>query len=442
MRRIENKSTRHDRGTQMAALTTSDRVDGRANPRRRTRPGSNTHKPLRVLTLTTLYPSGANPRHGIFVETRLRQLIKAAPVDLRVLAPVPWFPFSGAHFGRYAQFASIPRLERRHDIDVGHPTYFMLPKLGMRLQPSSLAMSMEHAIEALLQQGWGFDVIDAHYFYPDGVAAARVARRYLRPLVITARGSDINVIAKHSGPRRLILEAAEQAACVIAVSAALKRELVTIGVPCDRVEVLRNGVDTDLFCLRDRTEARDALGFGPLPLIASVGNLVPEKGHDLVITAGARLDRVQVVIVGAGPEKRRLQALAATLGIDGRLRFMENMPQDKLALLYSAADVLALGSTREGWPNVLLEAMACGTPVVATDVGGASEIVCTDTVGTVIKHRDPEEFALALRSILERHSNREAIRAYSRQFDWPSIAQRYFDMLSAAVISQRRTPHG
>ena len=376
------------------------------------------------------------------METRLRQLIKAAPVDLRVLAPVPWFPFSGAHFGRYAQFASTARIERRHDIEVGHPTYFMLPKVGMRLQPGSLARSMEHAIEALLQQGWDFDVIDAHYFYPDGVAAARVARRYARPLVITARGSDINVIAKSAGPRRLIRQAAEQAACVIAVSAALKRELMTIGVPCDRVEVLRNGVDTDLFCLRDRTEARDALGFGPLPLVASVGNLVPEKGHDLVLTAGARLGCIQIVIVGAGPEKGRLQVLAARLGIDDRLRFVDNMPQDKLAVLYNAADVLALGSTREGWPNVLLEAMACGTPVVATDVGGSVEIVCTDTVGTLVRQRDPAEFALALRRILDRDSERDRIRAHARRYDWPSIAQRYFDVLKAAVISRAGTSHG
>ena len=162
----------------MAALTTSERAEG-GTPSRpvRVRPAVDVRRPLRVLTLTTLYPSGVNPRHGVFVETRLRKLIEAAPVDLRVIAPVPWFPFSAARFGRYAQYASTPRVERRHDIDVIHPRYLTLPKVGMRLQPGSIARSIEGAIEALLEQGWDFDVIDAHYFYPDGVAAARVARR-------------------------------------------------------------------------------------------------------------------------------------------------------------------------------------------------------------------------------------------------------------------------
>jgi glycosyltransferase involved in cell wall biosynthesis len=385
--------------------------------------------PLRVLTLTTLYPSAANPRHGVFVETRLRKLVEMASVDLRVIAPVPWFPFSAARFGRYARYALTPRIERRHGIDVIHPRYFTLPKVSMRLQPASIARSMEAAIEKLLEQGWDFDVIDAHYFYPDGVAAARVARRFSRPLVITARGSDINLIAKISGPGRLIRQAAEQAASVIAVSAALRRELIGLGVVGDHVEVVRNGVDTSLFCLRDRRLAREALGLDARPLVASVGNLVREKGHELVLTAVARLDGVQVAIVGAGPEKQRLQTLAAGLGLGGRARFMDNMPQAKLADLYGAADVLALGSTREGWPNVLLEAMACGTPVVATNVGGVMEIVGDDSVGAVVTRRDPEEFATALRRIIERGSNREQIRSYASRFDWGSVARRHYGLL-------------
>lgn len=426
----------------MVALMTSERTEGGTASRcpRVLTPGD-VRRPLRVLTLTTLYPSGVNPRHGVFVETRLRKLIEAAPVDLRIIAPVPWFPFSGARFGRYAQYALTPRVERRYGIDVVHPRYLTLPKIGMRVQPGSIARSIEEAVDTLLEQGWDFDVIDAHYFYPDGVAAARVARRFSRPLVITARGSDINLIARIPGPRRLIREAAEQAACVIAVSAALKRELVTMGVPIAHVEVLRNGVDTELFCPRDRGEARRAFGLDSRPLVASVGNLVREKGHDLVLTAVARLDDAQIAIVGAGPEKLRLQALAVDLGLDGRARFLDNMPQDELAALYSAADVLALGSTREGWPNVLLEAMACGTGVVATDVGGVTEIICDDIVGSVVLGRDPEEFASALRYMLERGSNHERIRSHARQFDWQSIARCYYDVLKLAGTSRDRMNH-
>lgn len=425
-----------------AMTMTEPAVGAESSPPSRVLDRNRVGRPLRVLTLTTLYPSSANSRHGIFVETRLRKLIAAAPVDLRVIAPVPWFPFSAPSFGRYSQFARTPRAERRHGIDVVHPRYVVVPKVGTRLQPHSLARTMESAVEALLEQGWDFDVIDAHYFYPDGVAAAQVARRFSRPLVITARGSDINLIARQPRPRHLIQDAARRAAYVITVSAALKRELINLGIPGDLVEVIRNGVDTELFRPRDQACAREAFGLGSQPLVAAVGNLVPEKGHDLVLRAVARLDTAQVVIVGSGPEKQRLKTLARDLGLDDRARFMENMAQDKLAALYSAADVLALGSTREGWPNVLLEAMACGTPVVASDVGGVREIVRGETVGKIVGRRSPEDFALALRSVLDQGSDRERVRSFASQFDWSSVARRYYFLLNKAVTSASDLPVG
>lgn len=399
-------------------------------------------RPLRVLTVTTLYPSSVNPRHGIFVETRLRKLLEAAPVDVRVIAPVPWFPSSAEAFGRYAQFAEIPQRENRHGIVVRHPRYFTIPKIAMRLQPLSLARAIELAAIGLAREGWRFDVIDAHYFYPDGVAAALVARRLARPVVVTARGSDINLIAKLPRPARVIRAAAAQAARVIAVSGALRDEMVKLGIDAGHIEVIRNGVDTGVFHPRDHAEARSALGFGPGPVVASVGNLVPEKGHDLVLEAAARLGGVEVAIVGTGPEKTRLQALATTRGIAGRTRFLDNMPQDRLAVVYAAADVLALGSTREGWPNVLLEAMACGTPVVATDVGGVAEIIGGEVCGARVKTRDPQDFAAALRAVIDRRLDRAALTAYAARFDWHSVAWRHYEVLAEAAVLARGATDG
>jgi glycosyltransferase involved in cell wall biosynthesis len=389
--------------------------------------------PLRVLTLTTLYPNEANPRHGIFVETRLRELCASAPIDLQVVAPVPWFPFRWSIAGRYALFAAAPRFETRNGVPVRHPRFLTIPHIGMALQPTSLAMASMLAARELLNEGWSCDVIDAHYLYPDGVAAALLARRLRRPFVVTARGTDVNVIARMPGPRRRILAALCEAASVIAVSESLKQALVELGVPAASVEVLRNGVDANLFAPVPGELARTRLGVATgTHLIVSVGNLVPEKGHDLVLRAARQIEGAHVMVVGRGPELPRLRALTQQIGMEQRVRFIDNVPQDELPSIYSAANVLALGSLREGWPNVLLEAMACGTPVVATGVGGVREIITNTIAGEVVAERDERIFAAALERVLSRRPDRAAVRAHAAVFAWAPIVRRYREILAAA----------
>ena len=385
---------------------------------------------LRVLTLTTLYPNHSSPRHGIFVETRLRELQRRKPVQLRVIAPVPWFPSSWKGFGRYAEFAAVPQEEERYAIPVQHPRYGMVPKIGMAWQPAAVARA---AWRALRERPSEFDVIDAHYLYPDGVAAMMLAARLGKPFVATARGSDVNLIATMPGPREAILRMARAAAKVITVSDALKRALIALGVDPARVETLRNGVDTDFFSPVPQQEARRELGFPEGPLVASVGNLVAEKGHDLVLDAAARIPGLRAVIVGAGPLRTALEAQARALGIADRTTFLGNMPQDCLRSVYSAADVLALGSRREGWPNVLLEAMACGTPVVATDVGGIPEIVVTPVAGVLVESRDPAEFGTAISRMLMQSPDRSAVRDVACRFGWNPVVHGYYKVLASAA---------
>lgn len=162
---------------------------------------------MRVLTFSTLYPNVAQPSHGIFVENRLRHLVASGQVQSRVIAPVPWFPFSHARFGDYARYAKVPKEEQRHGIVITHPRYPLIPKIGMSLTPWFMAQ----AFLAELKGGKNsddFDLIDAHYFYPDGVAAAIVAKRLNKPLVIMARGTDLNLIPQYYAPRKMILWAA------------------------------------------------------------------------------------------------------------------------------------------------------------------------------------------------------------------------------------------
>src|SRR5215471_6949100 len=309
---------------------------------------------VRILTFTTLYPSAAQPQHGIFVETRLNKLVESGVICARVVAPCPWFPFTSARFGRYATFAQIPPTETRQGLRVDHPRYPSLPKIGMSAAPLVLAAATPPFLRRQIREGQDFGLIDAHYFYPDGVAAVLLGRALHRPVVVTARGSDLNIIAQYKIPRRWIGWAAEHADGLIGVSSGLKQRLVHLGIAPERVCVLRNGVNLAQFQPRDREAARQALDFSA-PTLLAVGNLVPLKRHSLVIEALTRLPGVQLVIVGEGPERRAIERLARERCVADRVRLLGRLPQDRLPEIYSAADLLLLVSSHEGWPNVLLE---------------------------------------------------------------------------------------
>ena len=350
-------------------------------------------EPVRTLLFSTLYPSNLRPGHGIFVETRLRELLTSGKVQTKVVAPVPWFFSKDQRFGSYAVFAQIPPMETHHDIDVMHPRYLLPPKIGMNVAPFVLALGAIAAVSRLLDQGFDFDLIDAHYYYPDGVAAAMLARHFRKPFVVTARGSDVNLIASHAVPRKLMLWAANRAAASIGVSKALVDKLAQLGADRTKLMVMRNGVDLHRFHMLDKGHARDALGWPQQPTLISVGNLVHNKGHHIAIEALRELANFRLVIVGDGPEQARLAELSRQLGLDARVTFAGRVMQPDLARYYSAADILVLPSSREGWPNVLLEAMACGTPVVASNVGGVSEIVTSSDAGRLLSELTSQALA-------------------------------------------------
>ena len=392
----------------------------------------------RLLLYSSLYPNSIQRRHGIFVETRLRHLIESGDVEAKVVAPVPWFPFTGKNFGQYAEYAKVPKQESRHNINIFHPKYPVLPKIGMNLSPISMAAASMPIISQLIRQGRDFDIIDAHYFYPDGVAAAFIAMKLGKPFVITARGTDINLISRYRIPGKMILRAAENAQKIIAVSSALKDRLSEIGVNPEKVVVLRNGVDPNLFMPSDREEERRNLGVSG-PLLVSVGNLVESKGHDLVIEALANLEGMTLIVIGEGPERKALEDLATRLGVSDRVRFMGNLPQGELCNYYTAADALILASSREGWPNVLLEAMACGTPVVATDVGGTKEAVCSPEAGLLVRERTPESIADAVLELVSNPPSREETRKHACKFGWDEVSRGQKEIFRE-ILSSRGAP--
>ncbi|MDM4764881.1 glycosyltransferase family 4 protein [Pelomonas sp. SE-A7] len=385
------------------------------------------NRPLRLLTFSTLYPSSVRPGHGIFVETRLRELLKGGGIEAKVVAPVPWFPFTHPRFGEYAKMAATPRREQRNGLDVLHPRYLLPPKVGMYMAPDSLARAAIRAIDQLLDEGFDFDVIDAHYYYPDGVAAAQLAKRYGKPLTITARGTDLNLIPAYPRAKRRIHEAALQADASIGVCNALMDVLRGWGLPEQKLNVFRNGVDLERFRPVDSQEAREALGLkGPGPWIISVGYLIERKGHHLTIEALAqlapRLPEARLVFVGQGEEEGALRALAQQLGVADRVIFAGPQPNTELYRWYSAADLFVLASSREGWANVLLESMACGTPVVASSIWGTPEVVTDPRVGQLVEQRTGPAFAEGIAAQLAKATDRGLVRRYAEGFSWQATS--------------------
>ena len=391
---------------------------------------------MKLLTFSSLFPNDRMPSHGVFVENRLRHLVAGGRVEARVVAPVPWFPSTHPRFGRYARFAQVARRESRHGLDVQHPRYLSAPGVGMYSAPMAMALGARPVIARMLAEGYDFDVIDAHYFYPDGVAAALLSNWFQKPLVITARGSDIAQLSKYAAPHRMITWAARKATVLVTVCASLKNDLIALGVPSKKVHVLRNGVDLKGFVPIDRHSARQQLLLDSAEkVIASVGRLVPLKGHDLVIDALRLMPGVKLLIVGSGPAQAALETHAANLRLSDRVRFLGQIAHDRLTTIYSACDALVLASSNEGWANVLLESMACGTPVVATDVGGSREVVDAPEAGIVIERRHPDSIAEALRHLFAAPLDRSATRRYAEGFSWDDTT-RGQERLFASIVGR------
>ena len=373
---------------------------------------------LRLLTFSSLFPNAARPNHGIFVENRLRHLVASGEATSLVLAPVPWFPGVSPRFGDWAVHAGAPLQETRHGLAVLHPRFPVIPKVGMTLAPWLLYRAMVPVVARLLAAGHRFDLIDAHYFYPDGVAAVWVGRRFGLPVVVTARGTDVNLIPQYALPRRLLRGGIAGASALVAVSAALKAVLVELGAPDDKVTVLRNGVETELFRPpADRAATRAALGL-TRPTLISVGLLIERKGHHRTIEALRQLPDFDLVIAGEGPERGRLESLIARLGLGDRVRLLGARPHADLPALYGAADASVLASSREGWANVLLESMACGTPVVASNIWGNPEVVREAAAGVIAGENTPDGIAAGVRRLFAALPDRAATRAYAERFSW------------------------
>lgn len=392
---------------------------------------------IRLLVLTTLYPNACQPRHGIFVEERLRNLLETGEVEAKVVAPVPWFPSRSSLFGRYATYPSVPEREMRHGVDVLHPRFPVFPKVGMGIAPVLLGRSLLPKLRRIMEDGYDFDIIDAHYFYPDGVAATWLGERVGKPVVITARGTDVNLIPQYRWPKRQILRASSRAAAMITVSQALKDALIDLGVEERKISVLANGVDLNKFYPCDGTATRESFHGGKIVWL-SVGHLIDRKGHDIAIKAAAREPDVTLIIIGDGPEELALRRLAADLGASSRVRFLGHVDHSELPKYYSAADALVLASSREGMPNVVLEAIACGTPVIATAVWGTPEVIASPIAGELMGERTAQAMQAAWKRLRQRSHERGETRKYANRFGWNATSDGQIKVFESVLADSMR----
>ena len=392
-----------------------------------------------LVVFSSLFPSVARPGAGLFIRERMFRVAQHRP--LVVVSPQPWFPGQSLiRWLRPAYRPSAPALEVQQGIRVYHPRFLSLPGLLRRFDGWSMALSSLVLLRRLKAEG--VRLIDAHFAYPDGEAATRLGRWLDLPVTITLRGTEVPH-SRNPVLRPRLARALKAAARVFAVSDSLRRLAIELGVDPAKTEVVGNGVDTGVFHPVDRVAARARFG---LPdnarVLISVGGLVERKGMHRVIECLPALiqhhpDLHTLIVGGGGPEgdmRAELDAQVARLGLAGQVHFLGALAPDELKWPLSAADVFVLASRNEGWANVFLEAMACGLPVVATDVGGNAEVVCRDDLGRIVPFGDGAALLQALDIALDRDWNRAVIVGYAQANQWDQrVAQllRAFDPLLA-----------
>jgi len=384
---------------------------------------------MKVLVFTSLYPNHMSQNHGVFVKERMVNVANLNGCSLRVVAPVPYYPRFGSGWRR--SFSMIKPYEVIEGIEVNHPRYFMTPKVGMTFYGMKMFLSVLPTV-IRLQKEFDFDLIDAHYIYPDGFAAVLLGSLFRKPVVVSARGSDINLYKEFPLIRRLLQYTLGKADRVIAVCQALKNEMIRLGVPPEKVAVIPNGVAPGKFYPIPKNKARNRLRL-PVDrkLILSVGELIPRKGFDLLIQAvkllsnECRRETPHLVIIGEGRMRQKLKRLISSLHLEESVYLVGAIPHEELHLWYSAADLFCLASSREGWPNVVMESLACGTPVVATSVWGTPEIIQSDRVGILTK-RSPREIAANISLALSKSWQADELVEYTSEHTWERVARSVF----------------
>ncbi|MHA6334008.1 glycosyltransferase [Qipengyuania sp. CAU 1752] len=396
---------------------------------------------MRILSLSTLYPNAANPRFGTFVARSLEALTRRDDCEVVVINPIGIPPLA---LGRYRALAQSAVDGSENGVEVHRPTFRLIPRIGGRFNPAAIARTVLPLARRLHAER-PFDLLDAQFFYPDGPAVARIASALDLPFSIKARGADIHHWGALPYAARQMRSAADYATGLLAVCKALARDMVEIGLPKSKIAIHYTGLDRDRFrplqnpTLRPRLAQELGL---PLrheePLLVTVGALIPRKGQDLVIRALRELPEARLLLVGKGQDEERLRALTRQMGpqIEQRVHFLGLLDHDLMPLVLSAANAMVLPSASEGLANAWVEALACGTPIVVTDAGGAREVITTKAAGRIVE-REPLAIAHGIASLLADPPRREDTLAAAAHFDWAVHASRLAKYYTGLIAEAR-----
>ena len=397
---------------------------------------------LRILVIASPFPSVADTTRGVFIKEQLKAMADVPGVELRIISPVPWFP-PIRRFSRWYRFSQYPRSDCFEGLTVYHPRYPLPPKVGGYVHPALMYGAARRVADALRRQGFSFQIIDSHFVYPCGVVAHKLAKRYRLPFSVTGRGEDMlrfpSLPIKRSAIRRT-LAAADQ--CV-ALSSEIAEVMKRNGASPGRVHVVPNGVDTELFRLLPQADCRRKLGLPTdIPIILSVGDLLELKGFHILVEAMPTILRTlpeaMLIIVGGPGRHGRDYSLEIQRRIEAhqlgqKVRLVGPVAHHNLPYWYNAADLFALMSSREGSPNVLIEALACGTPCIGTPVGGIVDELASPLVGGLTRNRTPAAAAELALKILSEPRSRSDIAASMAHRSRRSVAARLVKRLTELV---------
>jgi glycosyltransferase involved in cell wall biosynthesis len=369
----------------------------------------------------------------VFVLQRLAALARQPGVELQVASPVPTFPV-------FTRLRGNPG-PRRHEWDgltAHRPRFFYVPGLLKSLDGRFYARGLRRWLANLCRR-WQPELLDAHFVWPDGVGVWRLARAVGLPYAITLRGWLYEAV-KYPRILRQCVKALQGASAIVSLSSHLAKTAVELGAPSEKIHVIPNGVDVKRFKPRDRHAARRELGLPETGrLVVTVAHLGERKGHRETIRALARVPAdVQLVLVGGDTRGTRdaesLRELSRSLGVADRVLLMGKQPYDRVPLCLAAADVSVLASWREGCPNVVLESLAAGTPVVASDVGGVSaDLIGDGPGGRVVPPRQVDPLAEAIQELLDRPPSPQEVRNTPSVRTWDEVAADVHAALRRAV---------
>lgn len=395
-------------------------------------------KPVKhALAIATLYPNDITPRFGTFVARSLEALAKRGDWKVTVINPIGLPPIT---VGRYRALAQLPTVSIEGGITVHRPRFTLVPKISARMNPASIARAVL-PLARQIQAAEPIDIIDAEFFYPDGPAAASIGAKLDVPVSIKARGSDISLWGTKDYGKTQILEAADKAAGLLAVSENLACDMAALGMDRDKITIHYTGLDRDRFRPLNNVGLRPTLGKqldfdlpGDAPLFVTVGALIERKGQDYVLRAMANIPNSRLIIVGMGEDEGRLRILAGELGLADRVHFAGSIDHDVMPVILSAADIMVLPTASEGLANAWVEALACGTPCITCNVGGAPELFNTPEAGRLVP-RDVTRIAKAMDDILSDPPHAQMVTNAVSQFSWENNGDKlaaHFERLTSS----------